>query len=687
MKNEILPSPVITLIVKFVCCKIFSLAINDCFPFPVDLHTVPHEMPMYLLQEDEGNDEEIMQLLGTSESVRTIRGASADRNDVMMRSLRASRWSEGRQSQAVPEVGLVDQLQQLERSVKTLEMAANCDSVEKLLAETVALLPNDFSQQVCSNIGSSNGSSDSTRLSMEVSSFVTVDSDSLEHDTAQNSPLEVSENMLTSVSTQSQALPSSSSASISEASVLPLSLPTVAFDIDRGRSSSLVTTMTPSTAARSVAGGASSTAARLSPQLQAIPSSVTGSMSGHTRSVASSSPLPAVMVNEGTQTSSAQAKNVNHAPSSTSSSSHAATVVAQPVYSHPLQDVQIPLSLSTGMLRALHEILQSSPLQTSVGDVDIQQLIDRNSTVVNQGVNSQANASTSVPTNEQIQQRSALQFNSSTSRPSSSLSVAPSDCSLEDASLQIVSQSQPKPAEIPIMEPSFKSASSSPVITSAAVPSSAASMDHSSEHVKEASHVKENLHQAPSHLDGNVQPQANRKSRAVLQRHAISPSSSSSSSAEDSASSVLKRTHYRSETTARRSSTCSIEKSSTSDHPHTQSNTIIRGQLHNETEDMESTNSLSVSTPVMAANPLDLLMQDSFEVCVQWQGMKVGAGGSFMGLAATPVQILPGVGSMRESRDAPSSATSAHKDPNSRVGKKSPSKATVSNDSFYRLID
>ena len=642
---------------------------------------------MYLLQEDEGNDEEIMQLLGTSESVRTIRGASADRNDVMMRSLRASRWSEGRQSQAVPEVGLVDQLQQLERSVKTLEMAANCDSVEKLLAETVALLPNDFSHQVCSNIDSSNGSSDSTRLSMEVSSFVTVDSDSLEHeshqDTAQNSPLEVSENMLTSVSTQSQALPSSSSASISEASVLPLSLPTVAFDIDRG----LVTTMTPSTAARSVAGGASSTAARLSPQLQAIPSSVTGSMSGHTRSVASSSPLPAVMVNEGTQTSSAQAKNVNHAPSSTSSSSHAATVVAQPVYSHPLQDVQIPLSLSTGMLRALHEILQSSPLQTSVGDVDIQQLIDRNSTVVNQGVNSQANASTFVPMNEQIQQRSALQFNSSTSRPSSSLSVAPSDCSLEDASLQIVSQSQPKPAEISIMEPSLKSASSSPVITSAAVPSSAASMDHSSEHVKEASHAIESLHQAPSHLDTIVQPQASRSRTAVLQRNAISPSSSSSSSAEDSASSVLKRTHYRSETTARRSSTCSIEKSSTSDQPHTQSNTIIRGQLHNETEDMESTNSLSVSTPVMAANPLDLLMQDSFEVCVQWQGMKVGAGGSFMGLAATPVQILPGVGSIRESRDAPSNVTSAHKDPNSRVGKKSPSKATVSNDSFYRLID
>ena len=32
---------------------------------PVDLHHVPPEMPMYLLQEDEGNDEEIMRLLST----------------------------------------------------------------------------------------------------------------------------------------------------------------------------------------------------------------------------------------------------------------------------------------------------------------------------------------------------------------------------------------------------------------------------------------------------------------------------------------------------------------------------------------------------------------------------------------------------------------------------------------------
>ncbi|CAI8044333.1 hypothetical protein GBAR_LOCUS24597 [Geodia barretti] len=34
--------------------------------FSVNLHNVPHEMPMYLLEDDEGNDEEIMRLLETT---------------------------------------------------------------------------------------------------------------------------------------------------------------------------------------------------------------------------------------------------------------------------------------------------------------------------------------------------------------------------------------------------------------------------------------------------------------------------------------------------------------------------------------------------------------------------------------------------------------------------------------------
>ena len=43
----------------------YCLTVVSCFLSPVDLRNVPQEMPMYLLQEDEGNDEEIMRLLCT----------------------------------------------------------------------------------------------------------------------------------------------------------------------------------------------------------------------------------------------------------------------------------------------------------------------------------------------------------------------------------------------------------------------------------------------------------------------------------------------------------------------------------------------------------------------------------------------------------------------------------------------
>jgi len=48
-----------------VLLECYWLTIVSCFLSPVDLRNVPQEMPMYLLQEDEGNDEEIMRLLGT----------------------------------------------------------------------------------------------------------------------------------------------------------------------------------------------------------------------------------------------------------------------------------------------------------------------------------------------------------------------------------------------------------------------------------------------------------------------------------------------------------------------------------------------------------------------------------------------------------------------------------------------
>jgi len=44
----------------------------------VDLHNVPQEMPMYLLQEDEGNDDEIMRLLGTSNDATPTPSSGGD---------------------------------------------------------------------------------------------------------------------------------------------------------------------------------------------------------------------------------------------------------------------------------------------------------------------------------------------------------------------------------------------------------------------------------------------------------------------------------------------------------------------------------------------------------------------------------------------------------------------------------
>ena len=44
----------------------------------MDLHNVPQEMPMYLLQEDEGNDDEIMRLLGTSNDATPTPSSGGD---------------------------------------------------------------------------------------------------------------------------------------------------------------------------------------------------------------------------------------------------------------------------------------------------------------------------------------------------------------------------------------------------------------------------------------------------------------------------------------------------------------------------------------------------------------------------------------------------------------------------------
>ena len=54
--------------VQTLCYKTINIVCSLQTAWPsVDIHDVPPEMPIYLLQEDEGNDEEIMRLLLATE--------------------------------------------------------------------------------------------------------------------------------------------------------------------------------------------------------------------------------------------------------------------------------------------------------------------------------------------------------------------------------------------------------------------------------------------------------------------------------------------------------------------------------------------------------------------------------------------------------------------------------------------